>query len=281
MKNKIASLIILTFVFLVAGFSLKVIAQGTPGENTAAPAADEASVQEAPAADTPASAGAPTLQRSAKSNVSCVKVGAVSDEDKPAICNALAPGGPRPQAPPANGDLQAAIQQKFNISMIGYDQQHLQWAWEKFWEVSNTNFNSLVSGAVIQITDVSSTRQVDCPPKVSVLAGAFPEETAFKHILTHELGHVIRNCAGREKAQETAFLNARKEGGVSYYAQNANACTGSDAPSEDYAEMIAFYLNPGVPVASYLKCYQSSQSRYTEQEFPLHYQVARDILGNY
>lgn len=87
MKNKIAILIILIFVFLVAGLNLKVIAQGAPGENTAAPAAEEPPVQESPAQETPVSANAPTLQRSAKSNVSCVKVGSVSDEEKPAICN--------------------------------------------------------------------------------------------------------------------------------------------------------------------------------------------------
>ena len=166
--------------------------------------------------------------------------------------------------------------------MIGFDEQHLQWAWEKFWEVSNTNFDSLIKGAVIQTTSVSNTQQVGCPPATTALIGQFPEETAFKHILTHELGHAIRNCAGRERAQESAYMNAHKiEGGVSYYGRNAPACTGSDNASEDYAEMIAFYLNPGIPVKSYLKCYPQSQSRYTEQDFPLHYQVARDVLGGY
>lgn len=153
-----------------------------------------------------------TQKRTTTSNVSCVKVGN-PEAEKPAVCNQassttiganVSPAGPRPQAPTPEGDLQIAIQQQFGISMIGYDQQHLQWAWEKFWEVSSTNFNDLVKGAVIQVTDVSSTRQVACPPAVSVLVGQFPEETAFKHILIHELGHVIRNCAGRERAQETA-----------------------------------------------------------------------------
>ena len=73
----------------------------------------------------------------------------------------------------------------------------------------------------------------------------------------------------------------KTEGGVSYYAKNAPACTGSDGPSEDYAEMIAFYLNPGTPVASYLRCYPQSQNRFSEQEFPLHYKVARDVLGSF
>ena len=219
----------------------------------------------------------------AKSNMLCVQVGKPTAE-KPTICNAPTPGGPHPEAPPPDGDLQIEIQRQFGISMIGgYDQQHLQWAWEKFWEVSNTNFNSLIRGAIIQVTSVSNTHQAACPNPVSpsVYIGQFPEETAFKHILMHELGHAIRNCAGRERAQETAFMNARKEGGVSYYANNAPACTESDNTSEDYAEMIAFYLNPGTPVASYLKCYPASQNRYTEQEFPLHYQVARDVLGAY
>lgn len=225
-------------------------------------------------------------QQTARSNNLCVRVGEPTVE-KPASCNQNANPplsfGPHPQAPPVEGDLQVEIQRQFGISMIGgYDQQHLQWAWEKFWEVSNTNFNSLIKGAVIQVTSVSNTQQVNCPPNVTVLIGQFPEETAFKHILMHELGHAIRNCAGRERAQESAFMSAHKtEGGVSYYAQNASSCTGSDSTSEDYAEMIAFYLNPGTPVASYLKCYPAAQNRYTEQEFPLHYRVARDVLGAY
>lgn len=242
-----------------------------------------------PPAQTSTQTGSSTINQSgilqtAKSNNLCVKVGEPA-VDKPASCNEANPSlssGPHPQAPPVDGNLQIEIQRQFGISMIGYDQQHLQWAWEKFWEVSNTNFNSLVKGAVIQVTDVSNTQQVACPPNVSVLIGQFPEETAFKHILMHELGHVIRNCAGRERAQESAFIQAHKsEGGVSYYAKNAPACTGSDNTSEDYAEMIAFYLNNGTPVASYLKCHQEKQFRLSPQEYPLHYQVARDVLGDY
>lgn len=219
------------------------------------------------------------LSGSAKSNALCVKVGNPAEE-KPAICNTPTPGGPRPEAPPAEGELQTAIQQQFGISMLGFDNQHLQWTWEKLWEVSNTKFSTLVNGTVIQaIPNISGTAQ-DAYRHINL--GQFPEETAFKHILTHELGHVIRNYAGRENAQESAFLNAyAKEKGVSYYAKNAEACTGSDSISEDYAEMIAYYLNPGTPVASYLKCYQATQNKFTQQEFPLHYLVARDVLGAY
>lgn len=216
-----------------------------------------------------------------KSNILCTSIGTPTTE-KPAICNqqGTISGGPHPIAPPPPGDLQQAIKDQFGIGIIGFDQQHLQWTWEKLWEVSNTNFISLVRGSIMSVTDVSSTRQVGCPPNLSVFIGQFPEETAFKHILIHELGHVIRNCAGRQKAQETAFMNAHNaEGGVSYYAKNASSCTGSDSPSEDYAEMIAFYLNPGTPVKSYLKCYQQDQERLSPEQFPLHYQVAQDVLG--
>jgi hypothetical protein len=227
------------------------------------------------------------IQQTAKSNNLCVKVGEPATA-KPASCNEATPllsSGPHPQAPPVDGDLQIEIQRQFGISMIGgYDQQHMQWAWEKFWEVSNTNFNSLVRGSIIQVTSVSNTHQSACPNpnSPSVYIGQFPEETAFKHILMHELGHVIRNCSGRERAQESAFIQAHKaEGGVSYYAKNAPACTGSDNTSEDYAEMIAFYLNNGTPVASYLRCYQQQQFRLSPQEYPLHFKVAQDVLGAY
>lgn len=222
-----------------------------------------------------------------KTNVMCVKVGN-PDSDKPSVCSepgstTLNPGsGVHPQAPQSPSDIRQGIIDQFGITMNGFDNQHLQWAWEKFWEVSNTNFDELVKGAKIDVTSVSNTQQVGCPPALTAIIGQFPEETAFKHILTHELGHAIRNCPGRAQAQETAYLNAHsKEGGVSYYGENAKTCTGSDSLSEDYAEMIAFYLNPGTPVASYLKCLPYSQNKYTESSFPLHYQVARDILGEF
>lgn len=270
-------LIILTsLIFIYSQAILNVFAQQPPA------------IPATPAQNTPANPQTNTIQTSgvqqtAKSNNLCVKVGEPVNE-KPASCNEAAipilSSGPHPAAPPASGELQVAIQQQFGISMLGYDQQHLQWAWEKFWEVSNTNFNSLIKGAVIQTTSVSNTQQVGCPPATTVLIGEFPEETAFKHILMHELGHAIRNCAGRERAKESAFIQAHKtEGGVSYYAKNAPSCTGSDNTSEDYAEMIAFYLNNGTPVASYLKCYQQQQLRLSPQEYPLHYQVATDVLG--
>lgn len=64
MKNKISILMILAIVFLPSGLGLKVLAQ-----------------------EATRSASSPALERSIKSNRSCVKVGTVSDEDKPAICN--------------------------------------------------------------------------------------------------------------------------------------------------------------------------------------------------
>lgn len=272
---KIKALLISILVFILCNPTVFAQDQITIPTNQTAP-------QTNPGANTVNQSG---VQQTARSNTLCVRVGEPADE-KPASCNQNAipilSSGPHPQAPPPDGDLQIEIQRQFGITMTGFDQQHLQWAWEKFWEVSNTNFNSLVKGAVIQVTSVSNTQQIGCPPATTALIGQFPEETAFKHILIHELGHAIRNCAGRERAQESAYIQAhRSEGGVSHYGRNAPACTGSDNVSEDYAEMIAFYLNNGTPVASYLKCYQQPQYRLSPQEFPLHYEVARNVLGDF
>lgn len=274
------------FVIIPNFFTFTLYAQGAAGNTVESALTNTVNPQIPPSG----SAGAGSSQ--SRTSKVCVKVGE-PPEPLPAVCTQpdtapavpttpKVPGGPRPQAPEPEGDIRGAILEEFGITMNGYPKQNLQWAWEKFWEISNTNFNSLVRGSLIQLTSVSNSQQIGCPGETSVLLGAFSEESAFKHVLIHELGHVIRNCAGRERAQETAFLNAlEKEGGVSYYGQNAPACTGSDRPSEDYAEMIAYYLNPGVPVASYLKCYQASQSPYSREDFPLHYQVARDVLGDY
>jgi hypothetical protein len=193
------------------------------------------------------------------------------------------PGGNRPEAPPVEpGNLRQAIIDKFGITMNGYSNQYMQWAWERLWEVSHTNFDELVKGSIINITNPADTHQSDCPNtgKAAVFLGAFGDAKLFKHVLTHELGHVIANCHPRGQVQREAHLKAFvAEGGVSDYGRNAHSCTGSDNISEDYAEMIAYYLNPGYAVST-VRCYPA-QNPNMSTNFTLHYKVAKDILGEF
>ena len=216
-----------------------------------------------------------------QSKAACTKVGNAPDDQKPAAC-ATGGNGIRPEAPPAEGDLRGAIQEKFGISMNGYDRQRMQWAWEKLWDVSNTNFVELVRGSVIEVTSTSNSHQVGCPgAAVAVYLGPFNDEYTFKQAFIHELGHVIANCSTKQTANWNAYLKAHvAEGGVSYYGGHAESCTGSDSISEDFAEMIAFYLNPGYAV-SIVRCNQAGEKVDMASQFPLHFQVAQAILGNY
>jgi hypothetical protein len=223
-----------------------------------------------------------TSNLSTQSNAVCVKVGNPSEDQKPAACSAKVPGGggPRPEAPPAEGDIRGAILEQFGVSMNGYDRQRLQWTWEKLWEVSNTNFVELVRGSVVQVTSTSNSHQVGCPgAAVAVYLGPFNDEYTFKQAFAHELGHVIANCSTKRTAHWQEYLNAhRTEGGVSHYGRNAESCTGSDSISEDFAEMIAFYLNPGV-ATTIVACNRTPEQVNMAADFPMHFEVAKAILG--
>lgn len=193
----------------------------------------------------------------------------------------ISSGGTQPTAPTVDpSGLKQKIIDQFGIAMNGYNDDHLKWAWEKFWDVSSTNFIGLTRGSVIEAR--SGSEQVGCPgATVAVYLDQYPE-TLFKYGLIHELGHVIRNCHQPNDILKTEHLNAfNKEGGVTYYANNAYACTRSDNGSEDYAEMIALYLNPSANIQ--MTTCTPAKTKYTNlrTEFQLHYNVARSILGDF
>ena len=90
---------------------------------------------------------------------------------------------------------------------------------------------------------------------------------------------MVANCSTKQTANWGAYLKAHvAEGGVSHYGRNAPSCTGSDSISEDFAEMIAFYLNVGDAV-SIVACNGTPEKVNLETQYPLHFAVARDILG--
>lgn len=194
-----------------------------------------------------------------------------------------ATAGQLPVAPNIDtSNLRQSIIDKFGITMNGYDNDHLKWVWEKLWEVSNTNFIKFVRGSVI-VAD-SDSRQINCPgAAVAVYLNPYPE-ALFKYGLIHELGHVVRNCGQSSGNFYAEHLRAHnKEGGVTYYANNAPKCTGSDDISEDYAEMIALYLNPNANIQMVKCATDAGITKYTnlKNEFPLHYNVAKSVLGDF
>lgn len=207
---------------------------------------------------------------------------------------ARAPIGPsRPGVKPAApivdpGRLRESIISEFGITMNGFSPQYLQLSWEKFWDISNTNFNRLVRGSVINAVPSGISQQLGCPGQaVAVQLRQYSDQQIFKYALIHELGHVIRNCHGNSANFREDHINAfHRERGVTYYANNAR-CTGSDNLSEDYAETITRYLFPNLSIQILAAKPERgcnpppTESVNLQRDFPLHYNVARSILGDY
>lgn len=190
------------------------------------------------------------------------------------------------EVPPLPGDVRQEIINEFGITMNGFSPDHLRWSWEKFWEVSNTKFIDLVRGTTIRMVSGGS-HQKDCRGSQGLGSDVdlqeFPE-SFFKFLLIHELGHIVRNCNNRETIQYSQHENAyiADGGGVSYYGNFAPSCTGSDNLSEDYADMIAYYLIPSAgestvscdPIPNRPNPFFSK----TPSDFPAHLRVAESIL---
>ncbi len=193
------------------------------------------------------------------------------------------PGGsggttPQPSQPPISitpppGGLRQSIMDRFGIIMNGFDNQQLQWAWEKFLSVSGTRFNGLVKGVTI-IAD-NDSRQVD---NNTIYLKKLTQQDLFNVVLTHELGHIIRWRTDSYIAELRQAIS--QEGYVTSYSANAPSCTGSDKFNEDYAEMIAYYLNPASPSQTASRC-SSGSNPYINNGFRLHYNIARQILGTF
>ena len=155
------------------------------------------------------------------------------------------PTGVAPVCP--TGNLRQIIINEYHVTMNGFDESHLLWAKEAFQAASGTNFPSLIAGAIIEArcSDCGSQRVGCQEDDVSIYLGQYDTSAAyFKFILTHELGHFIHACLPRSVSGYTQHLNAiLLDGPISYYAGHAAQCTLSDNNSEDYADMIAYYLN--------------------------------------
>lgn len=187
---------------------------------------------------------------------------------------------------PPTGDPRQAMIDEFDITMEGFSGEHLTWAREKLWEVSNTKFIDLVRGTTIQAVS-SGSHQKGCRGShssgVDVDLQQFPQEF-FKFLLIHELGHIVRNCNDRATIQYDEHINAHNsEGGVSYYGNNASSCTGSDNLSEDYADMIAYYLSPSAGLST-VSCdpIQNRPNPFFSKnptDFPTHLKVAQTVLN--
>lgn len=186
-------------------------------------------------------------------------------------------------APPS--DIRQGIIDEFGITMNGFDNQHLQWAWERLWEVSDTKFPSLVRGATIQRWDNVFSAQVGCFSGLSLNLRQFPGQGAyFKFHFLHELGHVAQMCNSREATQRAAHENAYAiEGGISEYGKQGPACIpGTDKYNEDHADTIAYFLDRSAGFVTTVKCGGPSNppNPYNNGGFPLRAAAMTEALLN-
>lgn len=156
-------------------------------------------------------------------------------------------GGNPPTTPEpssvSSADLEARIKNQFSVNMTGFDQVHLKWAYDEFSKNSNNKFSSLIVGANIEAsTDNSLETPVICDLTIKVRQ--INNEKVFKYTLDHQLGHYIYECKTLTQSYRYPdFDNVFKtEGAATLHAM----CPSKPLQSlpEDYADMIAYYLNP-------------------------------------
>lgn len=182
--------------------------------------------------------------------------------------------------PPPAGDLKQAIIDNFAITMNGFSQTQLEWTWEKLSCVSGTKFKNLINGTVLTRIDSRTSEQTGCR---TINLGNYDVKTTFQVAFTHELGHIVDNCNTNELSRHTDLYNAvyPTEGALTTYSRLAPypGCAGPGQASEDYAEMIAYYLNPSISEIG--PCLGSTvpPNPYAGGAYPQHFQLASTILG--
>lgn len=222
-----------------------------------------------------------------KSNRFVTKVGEAPEDQKPKI------GRSGQNAPPPPANLKQAILDEFFLDLNGFSNQELLWAWEKLWDVSHTNFSEIVKGNRAK-TDVFRTQGSSEVKGCTVYFSFYQAQELFNVIFIHELGHIIQNCAGDSKALTTKHNNIYQNGSnpltgygtpVSYGEYGAAlSCFGYPAWGENYAEMIAYYLNPTAreqTVSGGGRCINNGIVPFETGRHQDFFDLAREILGEY
>lgn len=203
-----------------------------------------------------------------------------SNTVKTRVGNPTTPGSG--EVPPPPEDIRQGIINNFGVTMNGFDIDHLRWTWERLWEVSNTKFIEMVRGAIVQASSGGLSYQAGCfGGETSLYLGQYQPREFFKFIVLHEFGHIVTACNTRARTLQVEQQNAfYQEGGVSYYANNATACAGSNGLNEDYADMLAYYLDRAAGLSSGPKgCgVANPPNPYGSGGFPIHAGVAERVL---
>ncbi|MDP3974090.1 MAG: hypothetical protein Q8P92_04665 [Candidatus Daviesbacteria bacterium] len=201
------------------------------------------------------------------------------------------------QAPQASSDystLHNDILTSFRIDIdqnFSYD--YLKWAWEKFWNIKDTKFFTLINPNNITISvirdDTLINAQIGCNAirmrGRSAATGQPYPESLFKVVLVHELSHIIDSCNPDSVSRKSQLPQIiRQEGYLTNYSANASSCVGSNNLNEDYAEMFTYYLNlnPEFPEQSLgigALCEPTILTNPYKSNKPLHQSLVQALLG--
>jgi hypothetical protein len=179
---------------------------------------------------------------------------------------------PQPSPPTSTpNNLSQALIDQFGLNMSEFSERQQKWAWDKLSSVSNTNFVKLIHGRerLITVAKVDAGSHQESCKKIYVRDNN--DEQTFNVVLFHELGHIIYHCNDEALARTREHTSVRaQEGSVTAYGQRD--------VTEDYPEMIAYYLNLSITE-------RTNDARnivpYANGRYPLHFNLARSILGKY
>jgi hypothetical protein len=206
-------------------------------------------------------------------------------------------GGTGPGVPPGTtdghcaptgaypADLAADLKSKYPISLEGYGEAGIKNIYDLFTCLSTSKVKTLLATTDVTIhnadrpTEMGGGIGMGC---TSRSCGIWIREDvgAFKFIMSHELGHVLYYQNLAEVMHYTDAANAyTTEGGLSPYSGGGNGCSAL-GKEEDYAEMVAFYLNPktGGKTGACDTRDNPPNSLFGTDNFPDHLNVAKQVL---
>lgn len=202
------------------------------------------------------------------------------------------PGGGStiPIEPPPPGDLRQNIINRFGVTLNGYDQTQLVWAWEIFSQIAaqSSTFFQLANGVIVQRLYSGTSGFNGCYARPHIDFRSPSTAQSFKVVIIHEIGHYIRACNTRAETHEDEVQAAiNSEGGMTAYARAL--CYTNTLLSEDYSEMTAYIFNRNSPPRTH-GCTASCCPREdsvnpfancpgTLCRYPLHFDVGRRIYN--
>ncbi|MBI2121160.1 MAG: hypothetical protein HYU05_00450, partial [Candidatus Wildermuthbacteria bacterium] len=185
--------------------------------------------------------------------------------------------------------LKQAIQERFGIEMSGFDETHLLWAKRTFDRIYHTRFFEYVRGTVITAQAGGNYSSFQGCRKISL--DQYNGEDLFSVVLVHELAHVMRSCNSKEQIRWDDHVKTIETDGEYVTGYAKTVCKDEQEADdrkkdEDYAEMIAYYLHPGVPEITmekglYRDCGNIGGIPYANGRIPAHLEIARGLLGEY